>query len=185
MAIGSWLRGDVPVSRFTPARERCTVTSDVVEALPRGPARSAAWASYALVTYGDKLLAAGKDDGYVDGDTARVAASAYELAARCLEADAPIPGGLPPWSAGTRSVHQLRGMRDALDALRTFLAVDLGPAPLAAADAHRAKAGSLWIARPTAELRGGIAGALVAGLDAVYALGVASSAREPRRAPRA
>jgi hypothetical protein len=184
MTLGSWLRGDVPVIRLAAARERCAVTSETVEALPRGPARSAAWSAYALVTYGDELLEAGADAGYVDGDTARVAAAAYELAARCLEPAARIPGGLPPWAAGARSMRQLRGMRDALDTLRTFLAFDLGPARLAVVDAHRAKASSLWIARPTAELRGGIAGALVSGLEAAYSLGVASSSeRAPRRAP--
>ena len=174
-SLGAWVRGDMSVARLAPARERCIEAYDLVERLPRGPARGAAWAAYALLTYGDKLVAATEGDGYVEAET--------ELAERCLGLGAAIPATLPHWRAGVRSQHQLRGMLDALEALRTFLAFDLGSVPgrgfearLAAVDEDLRKANSLWIPRPTPELRGGIGDALVAGLDDAYALGRAMGA---------
>lgn len=176
--LGAWLRGELPVSRLDPARNRCLEAYDLVERLPRGPERSAAWAAYALLTYGDKLVSSTTNNGYVDADTARVARASFELAERCLEAGGLAPPGLPHWQAGIRSQHQLRGMRETLDALRTFLAFDLQARPDAAfaarletIDRHLKKVDSLWIPRPTAELRGGIGDALVVGLDDAYALG--------------
>jgi hypothetical protein len=183
-SLGAWLRGDMPVSRLDPVRSRCIEAYDLVERLPRGPERSAAWAAYALLTYGDKLVVSTRDDGYVDADTARVARTSFELAERCLEPGGAVPQGLPRWQSGVRSYHQLRGMRETLEALRTFLAFDLREQPdagfaeaLAAVDRHVQKVSSLWIARPTAELRGGIGDALVIGLDEAYALGRAMAAR--------
>ena len=170
----AWARGDVPVSRLNPVRQQCLDAYDRVEQLPRGPERRAAWAAYALVTYGDKLL----DGERVDRMTAHVASEAYALSARCLASGA-VPGALPRWGAGTRSEAQLRGMQETLVALQTFLAFDAGPAPaaataskLAALDARLATVARLWVPRPTAELRGGIAGALRAGLDDAYVLGL-------------
>lgn len=167
------LRAGVPVRRLDRARARCLDAYDRVEQLPRGAGRSAAWAAYALVTYGDKIVAAVERDGCLDGDTARIALASFELAERSLQG-AP-PERLPRWQGGSRSEEQLRGMRDALDALQTFLAFELRAAPggalLARVDASLAKVARLWIARPTEELRGGIAGALVNGLDEAYALG--------------
>jgi hypothetical protein len=43
---------------------------------------------------------------------------------------------------------------------------------LAALDARLSTVARLWVPRPTTELRGGIAGALRAGLDDAYVLGL-------------
>lgn len=177
-SLGSWLRGELPVSRLDPARNRCVEAYDLVERLPRGSERSAAWAAYALLTYGDKLVSSTRNSGYVDADTARIAWASFELAERCLEAGGAAPPALPHWQSGIRSHHQLRGMRETLDALRTFLAFDLQARPdaafaagLASVDRRVQKVDRLWIPRPTAELRAGIGDALVVGLDDAYALG--------------
>ncbi|MES1248880.1 MAG: hypothetical protein ABUS54_14530 [Actinomycetota bacterium] len=174
MTFASPFRGDVPRSWFGPLRHRCLAAYDRVEQLPRGPERRASWAAYALVTYGDKLI----DTDGIDGATAEVAAAAYGLAAGCLEHGA-VPGTMPHWSAGTRSEEQLRAMHETLADLNTFLAYDARDtsdtrvaARLAAIDARLSTVARLWVPRPTPELRGGIAGALVAGLDEAYVLGL-------------
>jgi len=143
---------------------------ELVDELPSGPARAAAWAAYALTTYADKLAAAaGRSD---------VVAEAYARASACLDAAAagggPLPAGLPHWHTPVRSREQLRGMRDALDTLRTYLAYELHDehAPqLARIDAQLARADELWIDRPPDEIRGAIGSALAIGLDEAYALG--------------
>lgn len=143
---------------------------ELVDQLPSGPARAAAWAAYAQTTYADKLLAA---DGRSD-----VVAEAYARATACLDVaqngGGALPAALPHWRTPVRSREQLRGMRDALDALRTYLAYELHDehAPqLARIDAQLARADELWIDRPPDEIRGAIGSALAIGLDEAYALG--------------
>jgi hypothetical protein len=143
---------------------------ELVDELPAGPARAAAWAAYALTTYADKLAAA---DGRSD-----VVAEAYARAAACLEVarngGGALPAALPHWRTPVRSHEQLVGMRDALDALRTYLAYELhdeNPPELARVDAQLTKAEELWIRRPPAEIRGAIGSALAIGLDEAYAVG--------------
>jgi len=143
---------------------------ELVDELPCGPARAAAWAAYAQTTYADKLAAAaGRSD---------VVAEAYARAAACLDAalngGGALPAALPHWRTPVRSREQLRGMRDALDALRTYLAYELHDehAPeLARIDAQLARVDELWIDRPPDEIRGAIGSALAIGLDEAYALG--------------
>jgi hypothetical protein len=143
---------------------------DLVDQLPSGPARAAAWAAYALTTYADKLAAA---DGRSD-----VVAEAYARAAACLETardgGSALPAALPHWRTPVRSREQLVGMRDALDALRTYLAYELRDADasqLARIDAQLTRVDQLWIERPPDEIRGAIGSALAVGLDEAYALG--------------
>jgi signal transduction histidine kinase len=65
-------------------------------------------------------------------------------------------------------------MRDALDALRTYLAYELHDdhAPeLARIDAQVARVEQLWIERPPEEIRGAVGSALATALDDAYALG--------------
>jgi hypothetical protein len=143
---------------------------ELVDQLSSGPARAAAWAAYALTIYADKLVAA---DGGSD-----VVAEAYARAAACLDVardgNGGLPASLPHWRTPVRSREQLVGMRDALDALRTFLAYELGDAnapELARIDLQLARVDELWIARPPPEIRGAIGSALAIGLDEAYALG--------------
>lgn len=143
---------------------------ELVDELPSGPSRAAAWAAYAQTTYADKLLAA---DGRSD-----VVAEAYARADVCLDVarngSGALPATLPHWHTPVRSREQLGGMRDALDALRTYLAYELHDehAPeLARIDAQLARVDQLWIERPPEEIRGAIGSALAIGLDDAYALG--------------
>jgi hypothetical protein len=142
---------------------------ELVDELPSGPGRAAAWAAYALTTFADKLLAA---DGRSD-----VVAEAYASAAACLDAARNGGGalpGLPHWRTPVRSREQLVGMREALDALRTYLAYELRDAEapeLARVDAQLARVDQLWIERPPQEIRGALGSALAVGLDEAYALG--------------
>jgi hypothetical protein len=144
-------------------RERCLEAYDAIDSAPYGPQRRAAWAAYVLVTYADKVLDA----------SPAFARQAYTLAASCLEPGAIAPRALPRWGPGTRSEAQLHGMQDTLEVAYTFLAYELrDPARLADIDACRTKVAQLWVARPTPDLRGGIADALLSGLDRAYALGL-------------
>ena len=76
------------------------------------------------------------------------------------------------------TIHTL-SRREALMALRTYVAFDLASraaqpeleARLAEIDACIDRVDGLWIERPPAELRGGIAGTLTGGLEQVYELG--------------
>lgn len=143
---------------------------ELVDRLPSGPARAAAWAAYALTTYADKLRAA-------DG-TSDVVAEAYARAAECLDVatsgGGALPAGPPHWRTPVRSPEQLAGMRDALEALRTYLAYELRDEharELAPIDAQLAKVEQLWIRRPPPEIRGALGSALAIGLDEAYALG--------------
>jgi hypothetical protein len=46
--LRAYFRDGMPVRGFAPVRARCVGASDLVDTLPSGPARSAAWAGYAL-----------------------------------------------------------------------------------------------------------------------------------------
>lgn len=158
---------------------------ELVDELPPGLPRAAAWNAYALQLYADKLLAASSGSERARVETMRYAEECHELAAACAarargEAAArPLPERLPRWPSPLRSQAQLRGMREALEALRTHVAYDLPPegadaelrAALAAVDERLRTVDLLWIERPPDELRGGVGDALTHGLDAVYALG--------------
>jgi hypothetical protein len=178
----SFLRADVPAALVTALGRDGADAYDLVDRLPRGPAREAAWNAYALQTYADKLVGAGRRAGFVRADTALYAKSVYALVSGWLERAHAGAGGtatLPRWSSGMHSAAQLAGMREALTALRTYVAFDLASraaqpeleARLAEIDACIDRVDGLWIERPPAELRGGIAGALTGGLEQVYELG--------------
>ncbi|HUJ56641.1 MAG TPA: hypothetical protein VLW49_11710 [Gaiellaceae bacterium] len=162
---------------------------DLVDDLPPGAGRVAAWSAYALQTYGDKVMAH-PGGSYEARDEARAVADAcHTLAVDCVrcarspEGEGGLPGRLPRWRTPLRDAEQLRGMREALEALRIHIAYDLerrggDEAPgaelrteLAHVDERLAKVELLWIERPPPELRGGIGDALVTGLDRAYALG--------------
>jgi hypothetical protein len=193
LRLAAWARGDAPVAALERARLGGIDAYDLVEQLPRGPARASAWAAYVLQVYGDKLVAASKTHGYVRTDTAALARSAYGLASECVAAARELEAGRPParalpaapphWHTPIRSGEQLAGMREALEAMRTFLAFDLHQAAadgidvselraqLAAVDAALGEVDLLWIPRPPAEVRGGIGNALTNALDRAYTLG--------------
>ena len=149
---------------------------DLVDRLPPGRARAAAWNAYVCQTYADKLTAACPRRS---GETARVVQSLYSLALTWLElaaadSDGPQELELPPWGTPIRSRDQLVGMRNTLDTLRTHVAYGLpealGPR-LAVVDARSDAVNALWIRRPTPELRGGLGDALIAGIRAAVSLG--------------
>lgn len=190
----AFFRGDLRARELAPAARAGMEAYDLVDRLPRGPARLAAWNAYVLQTYADKLISACRPAGYVRADTASVAQDIYELAgvwlgrARQLTADPDHPDRvkselLPHWHTPIRSQDQLRGMRDTLEALRAFVAFDLGNLEADATlidtlrgrlhelDATADAIEHLWIARPTAELRAGAGSLLTRGLDQAYALG--------------
>jgi hypothetical protein len=175
--LRSYFKDGMPASSFAPLRARCVGASDLVDSLPGSPARSAAWAAYALETYGDRLLAACARDGYVDLETAPVARRAFVLAGISLEVArggaGDVPGSLPHWQTVPRSHEQLVGMRETLETLRTYLAYELGSGDteVARIDARLAKVERLWIEHAPAEIRGGLGDALANGLDLAYALG--------------
>jgi hypothetical protein len=175
--LRSYFRDGMPASGFAPLRARCVGASDLVDSLPSTPARSAAWAAYALEAYGDALLAACARDGYVDVETAPVARRAFVLAGICVDVArggaGDVPRSLPHWQTVPRSHEQLVGMRETLESLRTYLAYELGSddAEIAPIDAELAKVDRLWIAHAPAEIRGGLGDALANGLDLAYALG--------------
>jgi len=150
--------------------------------LPIGPEREAAWAAYALQTYGDKLIDAGEAGGLVPFETARVARTAFDLAGACLhvvrQASAqPLPACLPRWSSPSRTHEQLVSMKETLEDLRTYLAFEIqdgdseSQKQLGAIDAKLASVALLWIEHAPPEIRGGIGDALTSGLDAAYRLG--------------
>ena len=149
---------------------------DLVDRLPRGRARVAAWNAYACQTYADKLA----DSCRRPSDkTIRVVRSLYALAVTWLERSALDAGGsqeleLPAWGTPVRSRDQLVGMRNTLDALRTYVAYALSPElepRLDAVDERLRAVDALWIERPTPELRGGIGDRLAAGIREAIALG--------------
>lgn len=149
---------------------------DLVERLPPGPARAAAWNAYVCQTYADKLAQTCTHSPEESGPVAR---ALYDEARLWLDrSENGAPGGslaleLPPWGSPFRSYEQLVAMRETLHALRTFVAFAAGESDprLASIDRHIATADSLWIARPSPELSGGIGGALIAGIKEASALG--------------
>lgn len=185
----AWFRGGVRVSDLRSIQARGTDANDLVGRLPRGHQREAAWVAYALQTYGDKLIDACRTGGLVAPDTAWLAQTSFELAEACLRDAQPeratraavLPAALPRWSTPWRTHEQLIAMRETLEDLRTYLAYELHtehvPADeesldqLAAIDAKLASVDLIWIERPSAELRGGIASTLAIALDAALQLG--------------
>ncbi len=203
MRVVSWLTGliggDIPVRKLDRVRNAGVDAYDLVDRLPRGQARLAAWNAYVLRTYADKLIAACQTGEYVRVDTANVALRLYEVAGRWVEraqqiaagsAGPALPQPLPHWRTPVRSQEELVGMRETLDVLRVFLAYDLesfdanDPSVatlrerLTAIEAKIRTADGLWLRRAPDELRGGIGDALADGLDLAYALGQ-SLAQEP------
>ena len=149
---------------------------DLVDRLPHGPARVAAWNAYVCQTYADKLAGSCTR---APGDAAPFVRALYDLACAWLER-AKTPGdrldlALPLWGTLTRSQEQLVGMRDTLTALRTYAAFAVGEDDprLAPVDRQIAEADALWIPRATPELRDGIGSALTMGIHAATTLGAA------------
>jgi hypothetical protein len=165
-------------------RELALQTYDLVDKLPPGPQRVAAWNAYALQLYGDKLLEC--DDS---AETRELARTCHRLAVDCV-GGARTVDRVPRWHTPVRSVAQLRGMREALDALSTHVAYDVERRDdaaafadeLAAVEEKRRTVDLLWIRRPTPEIRGGLGDALMTGLDRVVALGQLAAAGSTPRA---
>jgi hypothetical protein len=192
--LQGFVRPDVPVAALEFIRGGAIDAYEVVEVSPRGPECYAAWNAYALQLYGDGLLDNAEVPGFVGQDTAEMAARLFLLAGLWLERvhqlrAGALPGtgapekSLPDWRTATRSRAQLTGMRETLEALRTFIAYDLTQHPadpsagfderLAEVDERLEEAAMLWIERQPAELRRGIGYALNMGLDEAHALGQA------------
>ena len=183
-----YLRGDVEQHDLAALQSAGGEVYSLVEGLPRGPARLAAWNAYVLQTYGDKLLAASRTSTYVRTDTAALAEESFRLACRWLDrangqASAAPAEALPHWQTAIRCDEQLVGMRETLIALHAYVAYDI-QSVASAAQFHEALAeieqqletvDILWIKHPPAEIRGGIGTALCRGLDRAYALGQALS----------
>jgi hypothetical protein len=149
---------------------------DLVDRLPHGSARVAAWNAYVCQTYADKLA---ESCTHAPGDAAPFVRALYDLACAWLERAA-SPGerlelALPLWGTLTRSQEQLVGMRDTLTALRTYVAFAVGEDDrrLAPIDGQMAEVDALWIPRATPELRAGIGTALTMGIRAAAVLGAA------------
>jgi hypothetical protein len=149
---------------------------DLVDRLPPGPARVAAWNAYVCQTYADKLA---ESCTHAPGDAAPFVRALYDLARAWLER-VETPGdrldlALPLWGTLTRSQEQLVGMRGTLAALRTYVAFAVGEDDprLEPVDRQVAEADALWIPRATPELRAGIGTALTLGIHAATALGAA------------
>ena len=170
-----YLRGDASARAMTRYGRDGSDAYDLVDTLPPGPGRAAAWNAYVCQTYADKLC--GAND--VAPATAPVVRALYAQVGRWLElAHAGRDGGgleLPAWRTPLRSQHELAGMRDTLEALRTHVAFDLGASSddprLAAIDRYVATVDSMWIPRATPDLRLGIGDALTHGIAAACALG--------------
>jgi hypothetical protein len=196
MRVKPWLTGliggDISVRKLDRVRNAGVDAYDLVDQLPRGPARLAAWNAYVLRTYADKLIAACQAGEYVRADTANVALQLYALSGRWVEraqqiaagtAGPALPEPLPHWHTPVRSQVELVGMRETLDVLRVYLTFDLQSfhgddlsitelrGRLAAINAKVDAADGLWLPRAPDELRGGIGDALADGLDLAYALG--------------
>jgi hypothetical protein len=190
----AYLRGDVEQEDLVALQSAGGEAYALVEGLPRGPARLAAWNAYVLQTYGDKLMAASRTSTYVRTDTAALAEESFRVACRWLDRAnslAADPGALssatpaeplPHWHTAIRCGEQLVGMRETLIALHAYVAYDLNGSAadstrlrdaLAKIDGQLETVDILWIKRPPAEIRGGIGTALCRGLDETYALGQA------------
>jgi hypothetical protein len=204
MRVVPWLMGligvDISVRKLDRIREASVDAYDLVDQLPRGAARLAAWNAYVLRTYADKLVAACQTGEYVRPVTANVALQLYELSGRWVEraqqiaagtAGPALPEPLPHWHTPVRSQDELAGMRDTLDVLRVQLTFELqrfdanDPSlsglreRLAAVNAKVDTVDGLWLRRAPDELRGGIGDALTNGLDLAYALGQSLAQENP------
>lgn len=171
----AYLRGSAPARVMSRYGRDGSDAYDLVDTLPRGPARAAAWNAYVCQTYADKLCGAGT----VAPETAPMVRALYDRAETWLEhAREGADGGgpvLPAWRTPVRSQRELAGMRDTLEALRTYVAFDLGAATddprLASVDRYVATVDSMWIPRATPDLRLGIGDALIRGIAEACALG--------------
>jgi len=124
-------RADVPVRDLDGVRLLAVDAYDLIDELPRGPARAAAWNAYVVVTFADKLLEA-TQTRRVRAETAELAEQLYRLAgawvanARRLAAEpgatSAAPDPLPHWHTPIRSQEELTGMRETLECLRVYLA---------------------------------------------------------------
>ena len=141
------------------ARGRGVADAALVDTLPAGPERAAAWKAYALQTYGNRLL--DRCGEVLPPETARVVAACFDGATQ----------ELPRWATAARSRAELAAMRDTLEALRADLGLRLDAGRLAEVDAERRTVDLLWIERPPEELRAGLARHLAHGLDRAFALG--------------
>src|SRR5207237_10514892 len=104
----SILRADVPVALVTALGRDGADAYDLVDRLPRGPARAAAWHAYAVQTAADKLVGAGRRAGFVRADTALYAKSVYALVAGWLErAHAGAGGTAGTLTGGLEQVYEL------------------------------------------------------------------------------
>ncbi|MGH2933412.1 MAG: hypothetical protein ACRDL2_02720 [Gaiellaceae bacterium] len=174
----SFLRSGVPVERLAAYGRDGTDAYDLVDRLPCGPQRAAAWNAYVCQTYADKLVDATRASRFAPFDTARLARGLYALVGVWLERAQGTPSSvelaLPPWYAAPRRREQLVGMRETLYALRTHVAYDLAPGlqdRLAAIDRRIGQVDALWIDRPSPELAAGICDLLAAGIRDACTLG--------------
>ena len=149
---------------------------DLVERLPRGPARAAAWNAYVCQTYADKLALRCT---HAPHESAPFARALYDLAIEWLRRAnddslrGPVDLELPRWGSLVRSSEQLVAMRETLESLRTYIAYDAGEddGRLTEIDQRLATASALWDPRPTPDLRTAIGDALVRGIRAAAELG--------------
>lgn len=175
----AYLRGDVPGRAMSRYGRDGSDAYDLVDRLPAGPARAAAWNAYVCQTYADKLCAADE----VAPEGAPVIRALYGQVGTWLECAREGSSGedlvLPAWRTPIRSQKELVGMRATLEALRTYVAFDLGISTddprLESIDRQIARVDSLWIPRATPELRLGIGAALSRGIADACALGHAAA----------
>ncbi len=198
MKVTQWLaavmRDDVPVQELDRLRAAGIDAYELVGQLPRGPARSWAWSAHVFQTYADKLMAASPTGRYIHLSAAQIAQELYLLAGSCLDRARQIDAlpesvarseqvpPIPRWRSPIRSQNELVGMRETLDALRTYVAADLRVFEvdestveslrrmLALIDA-RFDVEGLWLKRPPAEIRARIGDLLGDGIDKAYTLG--------------
>lgn len=182
----AYLRGDASAGSISRYGRDGSDAYDLVDTLPRGAARAAAWNAYVCQTYADKLCG----NGAVAPETMPMVRLLYDQAGTWLERAKDGSGGgdlaLPAWRTPVRSQRELAGMRDTLEALRTYVAFDLGTAAdddvrLAAVDRHIATVDSMWIPRATPDLRLGIGDALTRGIADACALGRALALGDGQR----
>lgn len=167
---------------------------ELVDQLPRGAARAAAWNAYVFQTYGDKLIEA-SGPKYLPDDTFAVVARLFSLSAFWVQQASALAANpstapaseqaaeLPHFHTPIRSPEQLVGIRETADTLRTYVAFDLqsltGETPslaavreqLAGVDKEMDTAAMLSVERCPPELRGGIGDALVKAIKQAQALG--------------
>jgi hypothetical protein len=171
----AYLRGYVPSRAVSRLGRDGSDAYDLVDTLPAGARRAAAWNAYVCQTYADKLCGAGP----VAPEAAPVVRALYDQAGTWLErAREGSVGGevaFPRWRTPVRSQRELTGMRDTLEALRTHVAFDLGASAndprLDAIDRRIATVDSMWIPRATPDLCLGIGDALIRGIADACALG--------------